>query len=101
LSFGKWYRILKILVAGASGAIGRPLISELIKNGHTVFGMARSKDSAEKIRALGAIPFYADALDEESVFKVMQEISPEVVIEMLTSLPKEYTPQSNGRNSCT
>ena len=33
---------MRIFVAGASGAIGQPLIAELIRQGHTVAGMTRS-----------------------------------------------------------
>ena len=37
---------MRILLAGATGAIGRPLIRCLKENGHTVFGLARSAQSA-------------------------------------------------------
>jgi 2-alkyl-3-oxoalkanoate reductase len=34
---------MRIFAAGATGAIGRPLIAELVRQGHTVTAMARSK----------------------------------------------------------
>jgi len=84
----------KIFVAGATGAIGQPLVSKLVADGHTVFGMSRSKERAHQITKLGAIPVIADALNEASIARGVKEAKPEIVIEMLTSLPKEYTPQA-------
>jgi nucleoside-diphosphate-sugar epimerase len=33
---------MKVFVAGATGAMGRPLIAELVRQGHAVTGMTRS-----------------------------------------------------------
>lgn len=33
---------MRVLIAGATGAIGRPLVRCLIEHGHTVFALARS-----------------------------------------------------------
>jgi nucleoside-diphosphate-sugar epimerase len=40
---------MQIFVAGASGAIGQPLVAELIRQGHTVTGMTHSDAGAEKL----------------------------------------------------
>jgi uncharacterized protein YbjT (DUF2867 family) len=40
---------MKVLAAGASGAIGKPLIAGLIRRGHTVAGIARSTTGLESI----------------------------------------------------
>jgi nucleoside-diphosphate-sugar epimerase len=45
---------MRVLVAGASGAIGRPLLAQLLAAGHEVTGTTRSGQSAEAIRAAGA-----------------------------------------------
>ena len=37
---------MNVFVAGASGAIGRPLIAELVRRGHPVTGMTRSEAGA-------------------------------------------------------
>ena len=42
---------MNVFVAGASGAIGQPLITELIRRGHSVTGMTRSDARAKKLRA--------------------------------------------------
>ena len=43
---------MKVFVAGASGAIGQPLIAELIRKGHTVTGMTHSEAGAKRLREL-------------------------------------------------
>lgn len=78
---------MKVFVAGATGAIGRPLVRKLIEAGHGVTGMTRSEERAEGLRAAGARPVLADVFDEERVRGAMAGARPEVVIHELTSLP--------------
>ncbi|MCE2575255.1 NAD(P)-dependent oxidoreductase [Komagataeibacter sp. FNDCR2] len=78
---------MKVLVAGASGALGRPLITRLQDAGHEVWGLAHRPDSLEAIERLGACPVKADALDRAGIFTLVEQIRPEVVIDQLTSLP--------------
>jgi 2-alkyl-3-oxoalkanoate reductase len=58
---------MKVFVAGASGAIGKPLIAELIRHGHTVTGMTQSEAGARKLVELGARAQHANALDASAV----------------------------------
>lgn len=85
---------MKVFIAGATGAIGCPLVTRLLIDGHEVFGMTRSEERAKKMTQLGATPIIGDALNEASVLHALKLTKPEVVIEMLTSLPKVYTPQA-------
>lgn len=85
---------MKILVAGASGAIGQPLTNLLKDAGHEVYGITRSKEGAQKITDKGATPIILDILDREAVFSTIASIKPAIVVDMLTHLPKEYTPES-------
>lgn len=84
---------MKVLVAGATGAIGRPLISALINAGHQAVGMTTSESGLETLRDLMAEGVIANALDSESVQSAIARIRPDAVIEELTSLPKRYTPE--------
>lgn len=79
---------MKIFVAGASGAIGQPLIAELIRRGHSVTGMTRSQAGAEKLRKLGATVAHVSAFDEPALEEALRRSSPEVVIDELTALPQ-------------
>lgn len=77
---------MKVLVAGATGALGRPLVRQLVERGHEVFGMTRSESRAELIRGLGATPVVADALDPVAVARAVGESEPEVIVHQATAL---------------
>ncbi len=78
---------MKILVAGASGAIGRALVPLLVGAGHDVVGMVQRPRSAEVVHALGAEPRTVDALDAAAVLHCFREVQPQVVIHQLTAIP--------------
>lgn len=77
---------MKLFVAGASGAVGRLLVPELVRAGHEVVGMTRSEANAAVIRAMGASAVIADAFDREAVREAVLAARPDVVIHQLTSL---------------
>ncbi|HJW70643.1 MAG TPA: NAD(P)-dependent oxidoreductase, partial [Candidatus Binatia bacterium] len=80
----------RILIAGASGAIGRPLVRRLRANQHEVFALTQSHDSAPELKEIGAKAVVADALDAAAVKAAANR--PDAVINELTSLPRHYTP---------
>jgi len=82
---------MRVLIAGASGAIGRPLVRRLKENRHAVFGLTRSPQSSHAVAELGAEPVNADALDAVSVKAAIVRVRPDAVINELTSLPRHYT----------
>lgn len=77
---------MRVLVAGASGALGRPLIRQLIEKGHEVLGTTRNRP--ESVEALGAQPVIADAFDREGFVKAIVDAAPEGVVHALTRIPK-------------
>ena len=78
---------MKVFVAGASGAIGRPLVPKLIAAGHEVTGMTRSEKKAEAVRAAGARAAVVDVFDADALGAAVAEAAPEVVVHQLTALP--------------
>ena len=78
---------MKILLAGASGAIGRTLTPMLVAEGHEVFGAFRNPANTDKVQALGATPVVLDALDTDAVQLAVAGIRPEVIIHQLTAIP--------------
>lgn len=77
---------MKILVAGATGAIGKQLVPRLVAGGHEVYGTTRSEAKADSVRALGARPLVADALDPEQVAAAVATAEPEAIVHELTAL---------------
>jgi nucleoside-diphosphate-sugar epimerase len=82
---------LKIFVVGGTGAIGRPLVTELLAKGHTLVALTHSKEKADELVKRGVEPAIADVFDTEAVKAVVMRAQPEVVIEQLTALPRNYT----------
>ncbi|MBE9002480.1 NAD(P)-dependent oxidoreductase [Nostoc sp. LEGE 12447] len=85
---------MKIFVAGATGAIGRPLIAQLLAQGHEVVALTRSLEKAKTLAEQGVELAIADVFDADAVKAAITRTQPEVVIEQLTSLPKTYTSES-------
>jgi nucleoside-diphosphate-sugar epimerase len=85
---------MKLFVAGGTGAIGRPLIAELLTRGHAVVALTRSQEGAHALRSQGVEPAIADVFDADAVKAAVRDAQPEVVIEQLTALPKTYTRES-------
>src|ERR1700730_6020825 len=85
---------MRVLLAGATGAIGRPLIRGLKQHGHSVFGLVRSatSESTHMLTEMGAEALIGDALDAASVRTAIAAVRPDAVINELTSLPRHYTP---------
>lgn len=78
---------MRILVAGASGAMGRSLVPLLVRAGHDVTGMVQRPRSIEVVHALGAEPRTADALNAAAVMECVRDVQPQVVIHELTAIP--------------
>lgn len=77
---------MKIFLAGATGAIGKPLIRELGEHGHEVVGTTRSYAKAAGLRALGAEPVILDALDRDAVIAAVAQAKPDAIVHQLTAL---------------
>jgi len=82
---------MKVLVAGASGAIGKPLVKALVAAGHHVVGTATKAAGTEALRSQGAEGVLLNVLDGEAVTREMARIRPDAIIDELTSLPRQYT----------
>jgi 2-alkyl-3-oxoalkanoate reductase len=78
---------MKVLVAGATGAIGRPLLPLLVEAGHEVVGTTRSQAKADSIREAGAEPVVVNAMDTGALRAAVAAAEPEVVVNQLTALP--------------
>jgi nucleoside-diphosphate-sugar epimerase len=84
---------VRVFVAGATGAIGRPLVSQLIEAGHEVVGMTRSEDRAADLRAKGAEAVIVDAHDGDGLRRAVEGARPDVLVHQLTDLPQNFSPR--------
>lgn len=84
---------MKVIVAGASGAIGRPLVAALLSAKHTVIGITSSDRGLGVLRRSGADGVVLNALDAAAVEREVNRIRPDAIVDELTSLPKRYTPE--------
>jgi nucleoside-diphosphate-sugar epimerase len=80
---------MRILVAGASGAIGTPLVRQLLERGHQVTATTRHPERAERLRALGATVVAMDGLDAASVGQAVARAEPEAIIHEMTALSSQ------------
>jgi nucleoside-diphosphate-sugar epimerase len=78
--------MMRVFVAGATGAIGRQLVPRLVAAGHEVHGMTRSESKRAMLHALGAAPVVADALDPDQVAAAVGRARPDVIVHQLTAL---------------
>ncbi|MEV5962636.1 NAD(P)-dependent oxidoreductase [Kribbella sp. NPDC051952] len=77
---------MKVLVAGATGGLGRSLVPQLVAAGHEVTGMIRSERGAAGVRAFGADVVLADGLDADAVMAAVDSARPEVVVHQMSAL---------------
>ena len=62
---------MKVLLAGASGALGIPIPRQLLAHGHQVLGLTRDPAGARRLEALGVTPVVADALDRDRLLRAV------------------------------
>jgi 2-alkyl-3-oxoalkanoate reductase len=78
--------MMRVFVAGASGAIGSRLVPQLIDRGHQVIGTYNSPGNAERLRALGAEPVQLNLLDPRAVRKAILDAQPDAIVHQATAL---------------
>lgn len=87
---------MRTFVAGATGALGRPLVRALVAAGHEVVGTTRSADRVALIEADGGRGVVCDALDRDAELRAVADAAPDVVIHELTDLPSKFARLRRG-----
>src|SRR3990167_103493 len=75
---------MKILITGATGALGKTLVAELGKD-HDLFLLVRNKQKAQK--QIGEV-FEADITDFQKVTDIVTKVKPEVIIHLAAIISK-------------
>jgi 2-alkyl-3-oxoalkanoate reductase len=78
--------MMRVFVAGASGALGSRLVPQLIDAGHEVIGTHHSPASAQLLRELGAEPARLDLLDARAVRMAVLDSNPDAIVHQATAL---------------
>ena len=78
---------MKVFVAGASGAVGRRMIPQLLAAGHAVVAMTRDRGKAESLERAGADTVVCDLFDRPGLTAVVRSAAPAAFIHQLTGLP--------------
>ena len=84
---------MRVFLAGATGAIGRHLVPQLVEAGHEVTAMTRSEEKLSELHSLGAEPVLCDVFDAERLGLVVARAEPDAVINELTDLPQSLNPR--------
>jgi nucleoside-diphosphate-sugar epimerase len=79
---------MKVLLAGATGTLGVPLVSALVAGGHKVIGISRTPGKRDKLRALGAEPLVVDVMDRTALLEALDGLEADAVLHEMTALKK-------------
>ena len=77
---------MRVMLAGATGALGRSLLPMLREAGHEVVGTTSTPDHLRWLETAGAEPVLMDGLDAGSVRAAVVTARPDVVVHQLTAL---------------
>ena len=96
---------MRVLIAGASGAVGSRLVPVLVAAGHEVVGTSRSAEHLAPIEAAGARGVVMDGLDAASVRAAVLDAQPDAIVHELSALGgvapdlKHFDEQFAGTNA--
>jgi nucleoside-diphosphate-sugar epimerase len=79
---------MRVLLAGATGTLGAPLVAALQSAGHVVVGITRTPEGASKLAARTVQPVLADVLDRDALLRAVDGLKADAVIHELTALKK-------------
>jgi 2-alkyl-3-oxoalkanoate reductase len=78
--------MMRVFVAGATGAIGSRLVPQLVAAGHDVTATTRTPAKIDRLRRLGARPVVVDGVDAAAVTEAVADAEPDAIIHQMTAL---------------
>jgi nucleoside-diphosphate-sugar epimerase len=85
---------MKVFLAGATGALGVPLVRALLSANHEVIGLTRTRPGARMLTDLGAEAVIADAMDRQALLRAVNGLRADAVVHELTALRRPPTRHS-------
>jgi nucleoside-diphosphate-sugar epimerase len=85
---------MRVLVAGATGVIGKQLVPLLTSAGHEVVAVSRSGNRTAGADEAGVKTVVADILDRAAIDKVVRQESPDAIVHIATAIPQEINPKT-------
>jgi nucleoside-diphosphate-sugar epimerase len=77
---------MRVFLAGATGAVGRRLVPQLVDAGHRVVATTRTNEKLAQLYDLGAEGVLLDALDAAAVTKAVEQAEPDAIMHQMTGL---------------
>ena len=84
---------MRVLIAGATGVIGRQAVYRLAAAGHDVIGLSRASHSLLEMQHVSA-----DLLDGDALAAVVRSAAPDAVVHLATALPDPVNPRQIARD---
>ncbi len=88
---------MKIFLAGATGAIGKSLVPQLLAAGHEVTGTTTTEAKLDQLRSAGATGVVLDVLDRDAVIEAVAAAGPDVVVHQATGLANIGNPRKMAK----
>jgi nucleoside-diphosphate-sugar epimerase len=79
---------MRVIVAGATGTLGVPIVERLIAAGHSVSGITRTNEGADRLKSLGANAITADVMDRAELLRAVKGHQADAILHELTALKK-------------
>jgi nucleoside-diphosphate-sugar epimerase len=89
--------VVRVLVAGGTGVIGRRLVPQLVAHGHQVTATTTSAAKLGLLQQLGADGVVMDGLDAISVGEVVAKARPDVIVNQMTGLSEAHAGKPDMR----
>jgi nucleoside-diphosphate-sugar epimerase len=89
--------VVRVFVAGGSGALGRRLVPQLVARGHQVTATTTSPGKLGLLEQLGAEGVVMDGLDAAAVGEAVASARPDAVVNQMTGLSEAHAGRPNLR----
>lgn len=87
---------MKVMIVGATGVLGRPLVPLLAASGHEVLAASRSARPGAAAGIPGTVTVRLDLLDADAVQRAVAQHRPDAIVHVATAIPDPIDPKRVG-----